>query len=148
MWGADVGARRGGARRRRRAEAAGGAQEAQETADGRCGGGAVGGGVVRGTLARTVLDLGLAVDQQVRLGVGQAQRVPARIRNHLAVADLSVGARQVLELAGLLVPDDSREVVERGLRDGSRGRQSRVWLRPGPGAKCMPVLGLTCASSL
>ena len=51
---------------------------------------------MRGALARTVLDLGLAVDHQVRLGVGQAQRVPACVRGHLAVADLRVGSGQVL----------------------------------------------------
>ena len=94
-----------------------------------------------------MLDLGLAVDQSVRLGVGQAQRVPGS-PNQLTVQDLSVCAGQVLDLASLLVPDDLREVVERGLRDGSRGCQSSVWLRPRPRAGCMPALSLTCASSL
>ena len=49
------------------------------------------------------------------LRVGEAQRVP-RAADQLAVQHLRVGARQVLQLASLLVPDDSRKVVPRGLR--------------------------------
>ena len=49
------------------------------------------------------------------LRVGEAQRIPCAA-DQLAVQHLPVGARQVLQLASLLVPDDRHKVVPRGLR--------------------------------